>query len=196
MVAEEDVLVIIPNDATVDGSGSTDPEEDPLSFEWKITSAPAGSSAAIGNPTMEIAGLTPDEEGVYEVLLTVSDLIVPGEPATVTITATTAQNFAEERIVLADQIVADLSQGDVTTGGNQKAFRNFLKQAVVALQADDVVEAIDKLEKAIERADGCAERDNVDGNGNGRDWITSCAKQIAVNDYLNEALTVLKPPVN
>ena len=36
----------------LDGSGSTDVDGDPLTFEWSLTTVPAGSSAKISDPTL------------------------------------------------------------------------------------------------------------------------------------------------
>ncbi len=60
-------LAIIGDTATFDGTDSTDPEMDPLTFSWSITAAPAGSTATLEevpeNPNPEMRTLTPDVEG-------------------------------------------------------------------------------------------------------------------------------------
>ena len=126
--------------------------------------------------------------------LTVSDLIGPSLPDSVTITATSAAGFAETKILSTSNTVAALSGGQVTTKGNKKALQKFLSQSIVALQKDDVPKSIDKLEKTIERTDGCVLRGAVDGNGPGRDWITDCDAQIEADNLLNDALDALLAP--
>jgi hypothetical protein len=81
----------------------------------------------------------------------------------------------------------------VTTGGNQTAFGNFLTHAIAALQEEppDTVQAIFKLNQAIERTDGCVLRGEPDGAGQGRDWITDCTAQIAVYEQLTNALNAI-----
>jgi hypothetical protein len=101
--------------------------------------------------------------------------------------------FAKARIASAGAIVAALPPSQVTTPGNKTAFGNFLKEAIGQLQNGNVAAAIQKLNMAIERTDGCALRMAVDGNGAGRDWITSCAAQIEVYNLLNGALNALIP---
>lgn len=82
-------------------------------------------------------------------------------------------------------------RGEVSTEGNQNALFNFLTQALAAIDADETDEAIQKLEKAIERTDGCALSGAPDGNGPGRDWITDCAAQAPIYESLTEALQAL-----
>ena len=97
------------------------------------------------------------------------------------------------QIVAASVIVADLAPDQVTNKGNQQAFLKFLSQAVLAIQADDIAEAIDKLQKAISRSDGCTlnEPPAADGAGPGQDWIIDCDAQIEVYGLLNAALAAL-----
>ena len=193
--AGEDQLVIVGYTVNLDGSGSSDPEMDALTFSWSLTS-PIGSSSTLSGADTAMPSFTPDVEGTYELTLVVSDFIGPGLPDTVEITATSAEGFAENRIVNVDGIVGSLSAGEVTTNGNQNAFGNFLSHAIKALQKSppDTAKAIDKLEKALERTDGCVLRGSPDGNGSGRDWITDCAVQTEVYGLVNDALAALSSP--
>ena len=186
-------LIIIGETAQLNGAGSTDPETDALSYSWTITAAPPGSTAALVGANTPTPTLTPGVEGAYEVTLEVSDFLGAGTPATVAITATTAAGYAELKAVEASDIISGLSTGQITTKGNQQALQNFLSQVLIALQAGDVATAIDKLQKTMERTDGCVLRGAVDGNGPGRDWITDCAAQTQVFGLLTDALDALRP---
>ncbi|MDH5751882.1 MAG: PKD domain-containing protein, partial [Deltaproteobacteria bacterium] len=57
---------------TLDGTGSSDPEGDTLSYSW-VLSAPAGSAATLGDSTADTTSFTVDKAGDYTVTLTVSD---------------------------------------------------------------------------------------------------------------------------
>jgi sugar lactone lactonase YvrE len=54
------------------GSG-TDPDGDPLTYTWSLTSRPAGSLAAVQSPQSQNTSFTPDKPGSYTATLTVSD---------------------------------------------------------------------------------------------------------------------------
>ena len=72
----------------LDGSGSSDPEGDLLSYGWSLTGKPPGSSlesSDIVGRTGEVAIFTPDSTGLFELSLTVSDRYGPGAPDTVEI---------------------------------------------------------------------------------------------------------------
>lgn len=187
-------IVIIGTTAHLSGSASTDPEMNPLTYSWTITAKPSGSTATLVNATMATPSLTPDLEGVYKVTLVVSDFIGSGTPATIQLTATTAVGFAEFQIANASRLISGLATSQITTQGNKTAILNFLSQALLALQQGDTTGAIDKLQKSIERSDGCVLRGNPDPSGSaGRDWITDCAAQAQVYSLLKNALDALTP---
>ena len=57
---------------TLDGSTSFDPEGDPLTYSWSL-STPAGSAAVLANPTSVRPTFTVDRDGDYVVQLIVND---------------------------------------------------------------------------------------------------------------------------
>jgi hypothetical protein len=68
-----------------------------------------------------------------------------------------------------------------------------LSHAVIALQKGKRGEARHEIEHAIARTDGCALRGTPDGNGPGRDWITTCSAQEQVYTPLIAALAAITP---
>ena len=58
-------------DLVFDGTGSTDPLGQDLTYEWSLSSAPSGSAAVIDDPGDGTALVTPDAVGDYEVRLIV-----------------------------------------------------------------------------------------------------------------------------
>jgi hypothetical protein len=81
----------------------------------------------------------------------------------------------------------------MTTGGNQNALIQLLGNVVVALQSGNQPGARQLLQQAISRTDGCALHGAPDGNGPGRDWITTCAAQEQVYSALVAALAAMTP---
>src|SRR5882724_6675856 len=59
---------------TLNGSGSTNPSGvGTLTYSWTFSSRPAGSSAALANPTSVTPTFVPDVAGAYAIVLTVSN---------------------------------------------------------------------------------------------------------------------------
>jgi hypothetical protein len=71
----------------LDGSKSSDPDGDKLTYSWAFKSKPTGSAAVIVNPDKVLAEFTADVPGTYVVSLTVSDGNWPSVAAEATITA-------------------------------------------------------------------------------------------------------------
>ncbi len=86
--AGPDATVEVNKAIQLDGTGSSDPDGNPLTYAWSITSAPTGSTAALTNATSAKPSLTPDLEGDYTIRLIVNDGTLSSPPDTVTITAT------------------------------------------------------------------------------------------------------------
>ena len=70
---------------SLDGSGSSDPNGDTLTYQWSIGSAPSGSSATISDPTSVTPAFTPDLPGTYTIQLVVHDGWLNSAPDTVRI---------------------------------------------------------------------------------------------------------------
>jgi len=71
--AGPDQTVEVGNLAQLDGSASSDPDNDPLDYSWQITTRPAGSTALLSGATTYNPRFTPDVEGAFVVELRVSD---------------------------------------------------------------------------------------------------------------------------
>jgi hypothetical protein len=72
---------------SLDGSGSSDGEGDPLSYQWSLAAAPGGSTAELEGATTSSPRLVADLAGVYEVELVVNDGQVSSGVDSVRITA-------------------------------------------------------------------------------------------------------------
>lgn len=96
---------------TLDGSGSSDADNDTLTFAWQINQAPAGSVAALNDATVVGPTFTPDLAGAYVLQLIVNDGTVNSAPSTVTITV----NAAAPSVITMTPAAANIDTRDTLT---------------------------------------------------------------------------------
>src|SRR6266511_1614350 len=65
--------VNLPESVTLDGTGTTDPNGDPILFEWTVSSAPDGAAPTLSDASTAAPTFTPDVEGQYVLQLRASD---------------------------------------------------------------------------------------------------------------------------
>ena len=94
--------------------------------------------------------------------------------------ASVAEDYAEALILDMHELISNLNGDDVSTPGHQVALLNFYRQALEAIEADDLEEALKKLDDAKNRSDGCSTTDSPDVGGRGADWVTNCSVQIEI----------------
>jgi hypothetical protein len=95
--AGDDQIVETGATVTLDGSGSTDADGDELSYRWRLTTVPEGSTLELtGVETDALTGaetanpsFVADRAGTYEVELVVNDGTVDSEPDRVSVTGAT-----------------------------------------------------------------------------------------------------------
>lgn len=71
----------------LDGSSSSDPDLDPITYAWTLQSTPGGSSSTLTGPTTVNPTITPDIAGDYMIQLIVNDGTVNSAADSVVITA-------------------------------------------------------------------------------------------------------------
>lgn len=79
--------VVVGSLVTLDGTASSDSNNDPLSFKWSWGAKPSGSSASLSSSTSAKPTFTADVAGTYVITLTVNDGRVDSTVAAVTVTA-------------------------------------------------------------------------------------------------------------
>jgi len=66
-------VVALAQPVTLTGSASTDANGDTLSYQWSLTTRPAGSTVTLTGPNTVSPTFTPDVAGFYVATLTVDD---------------------------------------------------------------------------------------------------------------------------
>jgi len=82
------------NVVTLDGSGSTDEDGNPLTYHWRIASQPAIDAAVLDNASAIKPQLSINSKGSYQIELIVNDGSVDSTPATVLITTENSKPVA------------------------------------------------------------------------------------------------------
>jgi hypothetical protein len=88
-VAGADQVVAAGSIVQLDGDGSSDPDNDPISYSWSITDLPTGSSATLDDASSPTPTFMADLPGEYSVALVVSDGNLSSNVDELTITAGT-----------------------------------------------------------------------------------------------------------
>ncbi|MDH5751477.1 MAG: DUF1565 domain-containing protein [Deltaproteobacteria bacterium] len=96
---------------TLDGSASSDPNDDTLTFLWSVASGPIGNLAGFDDNTLVNPVFTPDMPGAYVISLVASDGTLNSAPATIAIE------------VLFNYYVDAVSGSDAADGSKNTPFR-------------------------------------------------------------------------
>ena len=115
---DQETGVLTGDVVVLDGGGSSDPDDDTLSYQWSFVSAPPGSEAAFDNSTSETPIFPADLVGTYVAQLVVNDggldsipdevtVVVVAPAPTVTITTPEPLSLATANPVTVEGTVDD-----------------------------------------------------------------------------------------
>ena len=82
--------VVVAALVNLDGTGSTDANNDPITYKWSWGSKPTGSSAALSADNISKPSFTADKAGTYVLTLIVNDGKINSDVSAVTVTASVA----------------------------------------------------------------------------------------------------------
>jgi YVTN family beta-propeller protein len=187
--AGPDQSVYVGDLVTLDGSGSSDPDGDPITFMWAFVSVPEGSTATLSDSTSIYPTFVADVAGIYVVSLVVNDGIVDSEPDRVTISAVTKATAAISKTQELIDKINDLDSEVFKNPNMKKALTNKLNAVIEKIENGEYEEALKKLENDILRkTDGCALTGELDKN----DWITDCNAQAVIYPLVLDVIELLE----
>ena len=174
---------------TLNGSGSSDANGDPLTFRWAITSFPTGSGATIANPTATVTTFVPDLAGTYVIQLVVNDGLLDSVPSTTQVQVVSNPTVPIEATRDVQDSIGQLDPSVFKNTNLQKTFNNKLNAVIADIEAGNYAVALDKLQHDIlAKTDGCANAGVPDSN----DWIKDCASQAQVYPLILEVIEILR----
>ncbi len=145
--AGNDLTVIAGNEAVLDGTGSSDPDGDEITFDWMFGAPgpgdpiPAGSMAMLSDEHTATPSFVPDIPGTYSVQLIVNDGTIDSDPDYVLVTAL---SIPEALDLLAADIIA-YGNGGLLNFGQTNALTRKITQAKNLYASGKITEVLEVL---------------------------------------------------
>uniref|UniRef100_UPI004057B7FE GLUG motif-containing protein n=1 Tax=Candidatus Electrothrix sp. TaxID=2170559 RepID=UPI004057B7FE len=190
--AGENQSVVQGEEVCFDGSGSSDADNDELSYSWSLTEWPAGSSAVLDNPTVDTPCIIADLPGTYQVGLTVNDGTIDSAPSTAEVVAI---SYLDAVIVTLQEALDKVNELDSSIFSKKNSQENLVKgidkvidKVITQVENGSYDEALFKLEggSILLKTDGCVAPPLDEPNSD--DWIISCESQELVYPLIMEAI--------
>ena len=180
--------VLVGETVTLDGSGSSDANHDPLAFWWTIATKPQASDAQLTDPAAVQTTFVADAPGTYVISLVVSDGFADSDPHEITVEAITAQDAAARELLVAVEDINGLDPSDFKNRNMANTLVNKINVVLNMIEHGDYAGAANKLENdVLAKMDGCADAGEPDKN----DWLITPEAQEAVYSDVARAIELL-----
>jgi len=179
---------VVGTPVTLDGSGSSDANLLPLTYQWSFVLVPTGSQAAITNPSAAQATFDPDQPGIYIVQLIVADSFLTSDPSTVQIKV--VSQLTEIHTLLKNLIdyIGSLDRRDFKNCSMRNDLIRMLQDVMTDVEQRHQGDSLNDLNGIVRRVDGCT----VSGAPDRDDWIIDCQAQTAVYSQLMSIISEVK----
>jgi hypothetical protein len=161
--AGNDQTVIVTQTVTLDGTSSTDPDGNTLSYSWMFATSdasdpvPSGSASLLAGAETATPSFVADLPGVYSVKLIVNDGLADSEPDYAIVTALSVIEALEN--LIAD--ITTLESDGTLNKGQAKSLVQKINQAQKLLERDKIEEALGVLYGLRQQVIDLYEQDGV-----------------------------------
>lgn len=181
--------VLVGSTVALDGSGSSDANLDPLTYQWTIAERPAASLAAPADPVAVTTSFVADQPGTYALSLVVNDGFVDSYMSSATVTAVTVSDSLIAVLQELIRVINALDDADFKNPNMRHALTSKVNAVITQVTQGSYEGALQKLANDVSsKSDGCAKVFEPDQT----DWLVNCAAQGQVQPLVVEAMDLLR----